>query len=61
MEACVVVNWEEFVMALRIKFGTLAYEDPIDSFTKLRQTNNVEEYHQTAFEILSNKITGVSE
>ena len=46
--------------ALRIKFGSSAYEDPMGTFTKLRQTGSVEEY-QTAFEILSNKINGVSE
>ena len=46
--------------ALRIRFRSSMYEDPMGTFTKLRQTGSVEEY-QIAFEILSNKINGVSE
>ena len=46
--------------ALRIIFGSSAYEDPMGTFTKWRQTRSVEEY-QTAFEILSNKTNRVSE
>ncbi|KAA8549923.1 hypothetical protein F0562_001607 [Nyssa sinensis] len=55
-----VTKWGDFVEALRTKFGPSAYEDPVGAFTKLRQTGSVEDY-QTAFEILSNKISGVSE
>lgn len=46
-------------MAFHTRFGPLAYEDPVGTFTKLRQTRSVKEY-QTQFEILSNKIHGVS-
>ena len=53
-------NWEEFLVALRVRFNPSAYEDPVGAFTKLKQTRSVEKY-QTAFEVLSNKITGVSE
>ncbi|XP_041001674.1 uncharacterized protein LOC121247377 [Juglans microcarpa x Juglans regia] len=60
MESSPAANWEDFLVALRIRFGPSAYEDPVGAFTKLRQTGSVEEY-QTTFEILSNKITGVSE
>ncbi|XP_035543610.1 uncharacterized protein LOC118347690 [Juglans regia] len=60
MESSPAANWDDFLVALRIKFGPSAYEDLVGAFTKLRQTGTVEEY-QTAFEILSNKITGVSE
>ena len=55
-----MTKWEDFVGALYIRFVLLMYEDPVGTFTKLRQTGSVEEY-QTAFEILSNKINGVSE
>ncbi|KAA8524244.1 hypothetical protein F0562_010667 [Nyssa sinensis] len=58
MESSPVASWEEFLVALRIRFGPSAYEDPVGGFTKLRQTGSVEEY-QTTFEILSNKITEV--
>ena len=60
MDSSPAANWEEFLVALRTRYGPSAYEDPVGAFTKLRQTGSVEEYH-TAFEILSNKINGVSE
>lgn len=48
-------------MTIRIRFGPSAYEDfPIGAFTKLRQISIVEEY-QSAFEVLSNKVTEVCE
>ncbi|KAB5524458.1 hypothetical protein DKX38_022207 [Salix brachista] len=59
-ESSPVATWEEFKEAIRIRFGPSAYEDPVGAFTKLRQTGSVEEY-QSAFEILSNKITDLSE
>lgn len=55
-----VHSWEEFVAALKVRFGPSTYEDPIGAFTKLRQTTTVEEY-QTQLEILSNKISGLTE
>lgn len=60
MESSLVTNWDDFLIALRTRFGPSAYEDPMRAFAKLRQTGNVEEY-QTNFEILSYKITGISE
>ncbi|KAA8532322.1 hypothetical protein F0562_032355 [Nyssa sinensis] len=59
-ESSPVNTWEELVGALKIRFGPIAYEDPIGVFTKLRQANFVEEY-QSQFEILSNKIKGITE
>lgn len=53
-------NWDDFLISLRTRFGPLAYEDPVESFTKLRHTGRVEAY-RTNFEILSYKITGISE
>lgn len=60
MESSPVASWEDFIVALRTRFRPSAYEDPVGAFTKLRQTGSVKEY-QTNFEILSNKIAGVSE
>jgi hypothetical protein len=65
-------GWEDFVSALRTRFSPSAFDDPVTrfspsafddpvgAFTKLKQTSNVEDY-QTQFEILSNKIQGLSE
>lgn len=55
-----VTKWGDFLEALHTRFEPSAYEDPMGAFIKLRQTDSVEDY-QTAFEILSNKISGVSE
>lgn len=59
-ESSPVTKWDDFLEALRTRFGPSAVEDPVGAFTKLRQTGSVEDY-QTAFKILSNKIRGVSE
>ncbi|XP_041020419.1 uncharacterized protein LOC121262051 [Juglans microcarpa x Juglans regia] len=55
-----VHGWENFVTALKMRFGPSTYEDPIGTFTKLRQTRTVEEC-QTQFEALSNRIRGPTE
>jgi hypothetical protein len=47
-------GWEEFV------FAPLAFHDPVEAFTKLKQTSTIEDY-QIQFEILSNRIQGMSE
>lgn len=60
MDAEPVVNWEEFVVALKVRFTPSAFDDPVGAFTKLKQISTVEEY-QSQFEILSNRINGLSE
>jgi len=60
MDARYAGGWEDFVSALRTRFSPSAFDDPVGAFTKLKQTSNVEDY-QTQFEILSNKIQGLSE
>ncbi|KAG2667995.1 hypothetical protein I3760_15G139500 [Carya illinoinensis] len=55
-----VTKWHDFLENLRTRFRPSAYEDPVGAFTKLRQTGSVKDY-QTAFEILSNKISGLQE
>ena len=54
------VAWESFVEALLIKFGSFAYEDPMEALTRLRQTSNVINY-KAQFEALSNRIRDLSE
>jgi hypothetical protein len=53
-------GWEDFVSALKTRFAPSAFDDPIGIFTKLKQTSTVEDF-QTQFEILSNRIQGLSE
>jgi hypothetical protein len=53
-------GWEEFVVALKIRFAPSAYDDQIGAFTKLVQSTTVEEY-QSEFEVLSNRISGLTE
>lgn len=55
-----VTTWGDFLVALHTRFGPSTYEDLVGAFTKLKQTRSVEEYEIT-FEVLSNKINGVSE
>jgi hypothetical protein len=53
-------GWEEFVVALKVQFSPSAYDDPIGAFTKLLQTSTIEVY-QSEFEMLSNRISGLTE
>lgn len=54
-----ISNWEDFVYALKIKFGPSEYEDPVGTFTKLKQTGTIKEY-QSQFEAFSNQIKGLT-
>ena len=40
-ETGVFATWEGFVEALLIRSGSNAYEDPMESLTRLKQTTNV--------------------
>lgn len=42
-----------------MRFGLAPYDDPMESFTKLRQTSTVVVY-KANFETLSNRIKGLS-
>ena len=46
-------SWEAFVKALHARFGTTAYDDPMETLTRLRQVNSVAVY-KGQFEALSN-------
>ena len=58
-DAGVFGNWEALVQALLIRFGSIAYDDPMEALTRLRQTSTVALY-KGEFEILSNRIKGLS-
>jgi hypothetical protein len=60
MESGSIRSWEEFVVALKIRFEPSAYDDPAGAFTKLQQISTVDEY-QSQFEVLSNRIPGLTE
>jgi hypothetical protein len=60
MDSGYIGGWEDFVSALKTRFAPSAFDDPVGAFTKLKQSSAVEDY-QTQFEILSNKIPGLTE
>ena len=49
-----VPGWNEYVMAMKSRFGSLAYEDPMAKLKKLKQTGSLKEYLR-AFELLLDK------
>ena len=51
---------EVFMKALQTRFGVTAYDDPMKALTRLKQTSTVVSYKGN-FEILSNRIVGLSE
>ena len=55
----VFVTWENFVKTLLIRFGSSAYEDPMEALTQLRQTSSVVNY-KGQFEAISNGIRDLS-
>ncbi|KAK9996704.1 hypothetical protein SO802_021390 [Lithocarpus litseifolius] len=58
-EAGVFSNWESLVQALHVRYGSTAYDDPIEVLTRLRQTSSVTLY-KVKFEAVSNRIKGLS-
>ena len=58
-DARVFGNWEALVQAILIKFGSTAYDDPMEALTRLRQTSIVALY-KGEFEALANQIKGLS-
>ena len=58
-EVGLFVDWESLIQALHIRFGATAYDDPMETLTRLRQTASVSLY-KTQFEMLSNRIKGLS-
>jgi hypothetical protein len=55
-----MTSWEAFTHALRTRFGPTAYDDPMESLTRLKQTSTVTAY-KAQFEALSNRLRGLDE
>ena len=58
-EAGIFFDWESLVQALHVRFGSTAYDDPIEVLIRLRQTTIVALY-KAEFEAVSNRIKGLS-
>ena len=58
-EAGVFSDWESLVQALHVRFGSTAYDDPMEVLTRLRQMSTVALY-KAKFEAVSNRIKGLS-
>lgn len=54
-ESGTFTTWEVFIVALQTRFGSMAYEDPMLTLTKLRQTP-VKVNYKMQFEALSIQI-----
>ncbi|KAF5468520.1 hypothetical protein F2P56_012664 [Juglans regia] len=52
-------SWESLVMAMQVRFGPSAYDDPMEALTKLKQTTSVAVY-KSQFEALTNRLIGLS-
>lgn len=48
-------NWEAFVKAVHVRFGTTFYDDPMESLTRLKQTSSVVAY-KGQFKAISNRV-----
>lgn len=55
-----LISWSDFLEALETRFGAVSSLESHGLLSKLKQVGSVAEY-QRQFEILSNKVTGVSE
>lgn len=55
----VFTDCDSFVRALLVRFGPSAYDDPMESLTRLCQTGIVDEY-KANFENLSNRLRRLS-
>ena len=54
-DAAVFSDWDSLVQALHVRFGSIAYDDPMEVLTRLRQTSTVSMY-KAEFEAVSNRI-----
>ena len=52
-------NWEALVQAMLIRFGSKAYDDPMEALTRLRKTSTMALY-KGEFKVLANRIKGWS-
>ncbi|KAF5476973.1 hypothetical protein F2P56_003657 [Juglans regia] len=54
------VSWETLVRAMLVRFGPTAYDDPMETLTRLKQVTTVATY-KASFEALSHRVRGLSE
>ncbi|KAF5450138.1 hypothetical protein F2P56_030513 [Juglans regia] len=54
------VSWETLMRAMLVRFGPTAYDDPMETLTRLKQVITVATY-KASFEALSNRVRGLSE
>ncbi|XP_075674861.1 uncharacterized protein LOC142644061 [Castanea sativa] len=52
-------DWKSLVQTMHARFGSTAYDDPMEMLTRLRQTTSMAMY-KAQFEVLSNRIKGLS-
>ncbi|KAF5446347.1 hypothetical protein F2P56_031982 [Juglans regia] len=52
------VSWETLMRAMLIRFGPTAYDDPMETLTRLKQVTTVAAY-KASFESLSNRVRGL--
>lgn len=50
-----ISSWEEFVRAVQIRFGPGAYDDPMETLSKLKQEGSLEDYKKK-FDALALKV-----
>jgi len=53
-------TWEEFARAIQIRFGRGAYDDPMETLSKLKQEGSLEDY-KTKFDTLALKVQRLPE
>ena len=52
-------NWEALVQAMLIRFGSKAYDEPLEALTRLKLTSTMALY-KGEFKVLANRIKGWS-
>lgn len=59
-ETGIFYSWSSFLEALQLRFGNSSYDDPMEVFTRLKQSSTVAAY-KTQFEVISNQLKGLFE
>ncbi|XP_035551066.1 uncharacterized protein LOC109020622 [Juglans regia] len=54
------VSWETLMRAMLVRFGPTAYDNPMETLTRLKQVTTMATY-KASFEALSNRVRGLSE
>ena len=53
-------TWDEFVLAIQVRFCKGSYDNPMENLSKLKQTGLLEEY-KTQFKLLANRVLRLSD